>query len=144
MTNILPAALLNEMNFSYTSRQIRQRIAGDAGTRKALGITIPEIFPENEQDLIPQTNLGGNYAGLNKSRATLKQLFSYDLHDNLTRTAGRHILKTGFLYSFGGNRKTGFLSGFEALAAGSRPGDQPSFLERANAWWGGRQGRDDS
>jgi tetratricopeptide (TPR) repeat protein len=41
-------------------------------------------------------------------------------------------------------RKTGFLSGFEALAAGSGPGDQPSFLERAKARWGGRQGKDES
>jgi hypothetical protein len=42
------------------------------------------------------------------------------------------------------HRKTGFMSGFEALAAGSGPGDQPSFLERAKARWGGRQGRDNS
>jgi tetratricopeptide (TPR) repeat protein len=42
------------------------------------------------------------------------------------------------------HRKTGFMSGFEALAAGSGPGDQPSFLERAKARWGGRQGGDDS
>jgi len=42
------------------------------------------------------------------------------------------------------HRKTGFMSGFEALAAGSGPGGQPSFLERAKARWGGRQGRDDS
>lgn len=42
------------------------------------------------------------------------------------------------------HRKTGFMSRFEALAAGSGPGDQPSFLERAKTRWGGRQGRDDS
>jgi len=42
------------------------------------------------------------------------------------------------------HRKTGFITGFEALAAGSGPGDQPSFLERAKARWGGRRGRDDS
>ncbi|MEK7407066.1 MAG: DUF6880 family protein [Acidobacteriota bacterium] len=42
------------------------------------------------------------------------------------------------------HRKTGFMSGFEVLAAGSGRGDQPSFLERAKARWGGRHGRDDS
>jgi hypothetical protein len=34
------------------------------------------------------------------------------------------------------HRKTGFMSGFEDLVAGSGPSDQPSFLERAKARWG--------
>jgi len=38
------------------------------------------------------------------------------------------------------HRKTGFISGFESLVAGSGPSEQPSFLERAKARWGGRQG----
>ena len=39
-------------------------------------------------------------------------------------------------------RKTGFMSGFEDLVAGSGPSDRPSFLERAKTRWGGRQRRD--
>jgi uncharacterized Zn finger protein len=39
------------------------------------------------------------------------------------------------------HRKTGFMSGFEALAAGSRPETEPSFLERAKTRWSGRYGR---
>ena len=42
------------------------------------------------------------------------------------------------------HRKTGFMSGFEVLAAGSNRGGRPSFLERAKTHWGGRQGRNDS
>jgi hypothetical protein len=41
-------------------------------------------------------------------------------------------------------RKTGFTSGFQALAAGAKRGDQPSFLERAKARWGERHGGDNS
>jgi uncharacterized Zn finger protein len=37
-------------------------------------------------------------------------------------------------------RKTGFMGGFEALATGTKRGDPPSFLERAKARWGQRQG----
>jgi hypothetical protein len=37
-------------------------------------------------------------------------------------------------------RKTGFMGGFEALAAGAKRGDPPSFLDRAKARWGQRQG----
>lgn len=33
------------------------------------------------------------------------------------------------------HRKTGFMPGFEALAAGARPDNQPSFLERAKTRW---------
>ena len=36
------------------------------------------------------------------------------------------------------SRKTGFISGFESLAAGARRADRPSFLERAKARWGER------
>ena len=36
------------------------------------------------------------------------------------------------------SRKTGFISGFETLAAGARRADRPSFLERAKARWGER------
>jgi uncharacterized Zn finger protein len=39
------------------------------------------------------------------------------------------------------NRKKGFLSGFERLVEGSGPSDEPSFLERAKARWGERQGK---
>jgi tetratricopeptide (TPR) repeat protein len=37
-------------------------------------------------------------------------------------------------------RKKGFLSGFERLAAGIGPSDEPSFLERAKARWTERKG----
>ncbi len=40
------------------------------------------------------------------------------------------------------HRKTGFMSGFESLVAGSGPSDEPSFLQRAKARWSGHQGRE--
>jgi len=39
-------------------------------------------------------------------------------------------------------RKSGFISGFQALAAGAKRSEQPSFLERAKARWGERHGSD--
>ena len=35
-------------------------------------------------------------------------------------------------------RKTGFMPGFEAVVTGARHKEQPSFLERAKARWGGK------
>ena len=40
------------------------------------------------------------------------------------------------------HRKTGFMSGFEEIVAGSGPNERPSFLERAKARWGYRQSGD--
>ena len=39
-------------------------------------------------------------------------------------------------------RKTGFIGGFQALAAGAKRSERPSFLERAKTRWGERQRRD--
>ena len=36
-------------------------------------------------------------------------------------------------------RKTGFMPGFEAVATGAGHKEQPSFLERAKARWGGKR-----
>src|ERR1017187_10093206 len=41
-------------------------------------------------------------------------------------------------------RKTGFMPGFEALAAGAGRTAEPSFLERATTRWGVRHGKDNS
>ncbi len=40
-------------------------------------------------------------------------------------------------------RKSGFISGFQALAADAKRSEQPSFLERAKARWGERHGGSD-
>lgn len=41
-------------------------------------------------------------------------------------------------------RKTGFITGFQALAAGAKHQERPSFLERAKARWSERHGGSDS
>jgi len=40
------------------------------------------------------------------------------------------------------HRKTGFMSGFERLVAGSGPSNEPSFVQRAKARWNRRQRRE--
>ena len=49
----------------------------------------------------------------------------------------RHVCGTHY-------RKSAFMSGFQALAAGAKRAEQPSFLERAKARWGERHGGDHS
>jgi hypothetical protein len=40
------------------------------------------------------------------------------------------------------NRKTGFIDGFQALVAGAKRSEPPSFLERAKTRWREQVGRD--
>lgn len=105
MTNIFSQSLLHEFQFTYAGREITQRPIFDGADRAKLGIDIPEIFPENDGNVIPTVNLGSGFAALNVSRVWLKQLFNLEFSNVLTRIAGRHILKTGVLYSYGGNRE---------------------------------------
>jgi hypothetical protein len=105
MVNIFSPTLLNEFMFTYSGREITQTPIRDDADRAKLGIDIPEIFPENIGNIIPTVNLGSSYAALNVSRVWLKQLFNLEFSNNLTKTFRRHVVKTGAIYSFGGNRE---------------------------------------
>lgn len=105
MTSVLSTTLLNEFSFAYAGREITQNPSQTVATREGLGIDIPELFPENDGDVIPTITLGSNYAALNVSRVWLKQLFNLEWTNNLTKVAGRHTFKAGVLYTYGGNRE---------------------------------------
>ncbi len=96
---------LNEFVFTYAGREITQSPALEEADRTKLGIDIPELFPENDGNVIPTVNLGSGYAALNVSRVWLKQLFNLEVSNNVSRVLGKHIFKTGALYTYGGNRE---------------------------------------
>ena len=102
-TTVLNQGLLNEFRFGWTSKEMTQRTLSDYADRTAFGIRIPEIFPENVGNLIPEISLGSNYAGINMDLPNLKQLFNTEVSDNVTVIRGRHMFKVGGVYSFGGN-----------------------------------------
>ena len=101
MTNTYSPRLLSEFNFTRSGYTWSQRPAQELATRKGLGIDIPELFPGNEGDVIPAIGLGSAYAGLAVSRAGGTQVRNYDVSDNFTRIAGRHVFKAGALFSRG-------------------------------------------
>jgi hypothetical protein len=105
LTSVFSPTLLNEFGFTYAGREITQTPTSQEANRAKLGINIPEIFPENDGNVIPTINLGSNIAALNVSRVWLKQLFNLEFSNNVTKVAGRHIIKTGAIYSYGGNRE---------------------------------------
>ncbi len=105
MTSMFSQRMLDEFSFTYSAREITQKPVLDVANRTKLGVEIKEIFPENLGNVIPTINLGSNYAALTVSRYWLKQLFNLEFSNNLTRIRGRHVFKTGGIYSYGGNRE---------------------------------------
>lgn len=101
-------SLLNQFGFTYARRFFDMQAVNDSVTRAALGLTIPELFPENDGDIPPSVSFGSNYGQLNIPRRGHKELFNTEFTDNLTRIAGAHTFKFGGVYSYGGNREQPF------------------------------------
>jgi len=105
MTNVFSQSLLNEMSATYAGRRTWETPASDFANRDKLGVKIPELFPENDGNVIPIITLGSPYATMSVARVYLKKLFNLEFSDNLTWIKGKHTLKFGGIYSYGGNRE---------------------------------------
>ncbi len=100
LTTTINPHLLNEFSFQFSSNAITSLYGDNArNTRTEYGITIPELFPENREGLIPTINITG------LSSLGAPQLFdntyrNYTVADNLSWQAGNHTFKGGFLLAF--------------------------------------------
>ncbi len=103
LTGVLTPAALNEFSATYAARGFEMLATNTAVTRASLGLTIPEIFAENDQNIIPQITLGSGLAALNIPRKGRKQLYNVEVSDNFTWIRGAHVLKFGGYYTTGGN-----------------------------------------
>jgi hypothetical protein len=101
-------SVLNQAQFSFARRYFDMRSISEIADRTKLGLTIPELFPENEGNIIPQVNLGSGYAAINVPRRGHKELFTLEVTDNFSKIAGKHLLKFGGIYSYGGNLEQPF------------------------------------
>lgn len=106
-TKVIGPTVVNEARFAYARRYFDMFSTSTLASRKELGITIPELFPENRGDIIPSVTLTG-LATLNVRGAGHKELSTFEFSDQITKTAGRHIIKTGAYYSYGGNYEQKF------------------------------------
>jgi hypothetical protein len=106
-TQILRPTLLNQFNFAMSRRYFDMHPVSTGGTRKTNGISIPEIFPENDGDVLPIVNVT-NLASISVPRRGHKELWTFDLYDNLSYIRGRHAFKLGGLWSYGANREQPF------------------------------------
>jgi hypothetical protein len=101
----ISSGMLNEFSYQFSSNAISSVYGDNARNKRGdFGLTIPELFPENREGLIPQVTVTGlALIGAN-------QLFdnAYKNHtfvDNLTWQRGNHTWKTGFALGFESKRE---------------------------------------
>jgi len=100
LTTTISPRMLNELSFQFSGNAIKS-VYGDnvKNTRSAYGLTIPELYPENRNNLIPTVAISG------LSSIGAPQLFdnkyrNYTIADNLSYQWGDHQIKGGFLFAW--------------------------------------------
>lgn len=97
VTTTISPRMLNEFSFQFSGNAIKSVYGDNAkNKRDQFGITIPELYSENREKLIPQVAITG------LSSIGANQLFdnayrNYSFGDNLSYVFGSHQLKGGFL-----------------------------------------------
>ncbi len=100
ITTTINPQTLNEFSFQFSGNAISSVYGSNVkNTRAAYGLTIPEIYPENREGLVPTVAITG------LSSIGAPQLFdnkyrNYTLGDNLSHHRGNHSLKGGFLFAW--------------------------------------------
>lgn len=91
---------LNEFNFQFSGNAISS-VYGDnvKNTRSAYGISIPELYAENREGLIPQVAVTG-LATIGAPQLFDNSYRNYTISDNLSHQRGNHQLKGGFLFAW--------------------------------------------
>jgi hypothetical protein len=106
-TQIFRPTVVNQINFSYSRRVFDMYSTSTRGSKSELGVNIPEVYPENEEDTLPVITMT-NYAGINVARRGHKELFTLEFSDNLSYITGRHMFRFGGYYNYAGNREQKF------------------------------------
>lgn len=131
ITTTINNRTLNELSFQFSGNAISSVYGANAkNKRTAYGLAIPELYPENREQLIPTVAVTG------LSSIGAPQLFdnnyrNYTLSDNLSQQRGNHQLKGGFLFAWEQKNElstSGTQGSFSFGAAGGRTGFQNFLL----------------
>lgn len=91
---------LNEFRYQLSGNKIvTSDLAANMNTRSALGLTIPELFPENNADRIP-TIVGTGMSTIGAGQGYNIEYWNHSFSDNFTYQRGDHTYKAGFLVTF--------------------------------------------
>jgi hypothetical protein len=98
--SILGGDRLNELQYQFSSNRIASVTPeGVINTRTAFGISVPEVFPENANDIIPIIDVAG--LGLLGANQLFRiEYINHTFTDNFSWQRGNHSLKFGGLMTF--------------------------------------------
>ena len=100
LRSIIGSNKLNELNYHFSSNNITTLPAeGVKNTKAAFGITIPEIFPENANGLIPVIDVTG-LSLLGANQLFRIQYINHSITDNFSWQRGSHAFKMGGVATF--------------------------------------------
>jgi Carboxypeptidase regulatory-like domain len=88
---------VNELSYKWSGRSTSQK--NELRTRSGLGVVIPEIFPENEGNLVPNVAIQG-LMGFGKRQPDVPRYGNHTLGDTMTIQQGRHAVKAGVQVGF--------------------------------------------
>jgi hypothetical protein len=100
VTTTLGSNTVNELSVQYTGNAIRSAYGENVrNTRSALSLAVPEIFPENRNQLIPSVAISG-LATIGANQLFDNRYENWTVAENLTHQRGAHQFKGGFLVAF--------------------------------------------
>ena len=100
LTTTVRSNILNEFSFQFSGNAISSVYGDNAiNKRDQYGITIPELYPENRENLIPFISVTG-LTGIGANQLFDNKYRNYTFADNLTWQRGSHAIKGGFLFAF--------------------------------------------
>lgn len=98
--SVLGSNRLNEAQYQFSSNRIGSRTPeGVRNTRSAFGLSVPEVFPENANDLIPIIDVAG-LGRLGANQLFRIEYINHTFTDNFTWQRGDHGFKFGGLMTF--------------------------------------------
>jgi hypothetical protein len=93
-------ASLNELKYQFSSNKIHTTDDdANRNTRSELGVSIPELFPENGAGRLSSVAITG-IQGFTTIQVFNIEYFNHSIVDNFTYQLGNHTFKSGFMFAF--------------------------------------------
>ena len=91
---------LNEFRYQLSGNNIKtEDLEDNVNTRSAVGLNIPELFPENNAGRIP-TFAGTGMSTIGAGQGYNIEYWNHTLSDNVTMQRGNHVFKGGLMAAF--------------------------------------------
>ncbi len=97
LTTTINSRMVNEFSFQFSANAIKSEYGDNARNRRdEFGLTIPELFPENRENLVPTVAISG-LSSIGANQLFDNKYRNFTFTDNLSYQTGNHTLKGGLL-----------------------------------------------